>query len=303
MGGRHRKPSATPIVLFVIACMGMGSGGIYTLYAFVPPPVAPQQTVLTMPPSTPRNTPELVEPSSLSASPAQKDAPARLAPVTQSTPPPSTSLRPSESATGSPLTTSTSAPLPTTPPAAQRPSASSSAPPPVPPNQPAQPFVDLDCDDFSSQVSAQAKLDENKQDPHNLDADNDGQACEASFPAPKPQPQPQAQHQPVPKAVSTPALCKSLNVNAKPLEACSRIVSAVPGITFVGGREARPSNPTSCHPGGNALDLMTYRNVALGNAIVAYVRANKAELGVTTILWQTAGHYDHVHLSFVPCYN
>jgi hypothetical protein len=36
----------------------------------------------------------------------------------------------------------------------------------------------LNCADFSSQAEAQAELDRNPSDPNNLDADNDGQACE-----------------------------------------------------------------------------------------------------------------------------
>src|SRR5690606_11907686 len=39
-------------------------------------------------------------------------------------------------------------------------------------------FVDLDCDDFKSRAEAQVKLDEDRTDPHNLDEDNDGRACE-----------------------------------------------------------------------------------------------------------------------------
>ena len=36
----------------------------------------------------------------------------------------------------------------------------------------------LNCADFSSQAEAQAELDRNPSAPNNLDADNDGQACE-----------------------------------------------------------------------------------------------------------------------------
>jgi hypothetical protein len=36
----------------------------------------------------------------------------------------------------------------------------------------------FDCDDFNSRAEAQAKLNEDKTDPHNLDEDNDGKACE-----------------------------------------------------------------------------------------------------------------------------
>ena len=37
---------------------------------------------------------------------------------------------------------------------------------------------DLDCEDFDSQEEAQAELDRDPSDPNNLDADNDGEACE-----------------------------------------------------------------------------------------------------------------------------
>ena len=40
---------------------------------------------------------------------------------------------------------------------------------------------ELDCEDFSSQSAAQARLEEDSSDPHNLDSDNDGRACEESF--------------------------------------------------------------------------------------------------------------------------
>ena len=40
---------------------------------------------------------------------------------------------------------------------------------------------ELNCEDFSSQSDAQAELDEDSSDPNNLDADNDGRACEDSF--------------------------------------------------------------------------------------------------------------------------
>lgn len=40
---------------------------------------------------------------------------------------------------------------------------------------------DLDCADFSTQAEAQANLEANPSDPNNLDADDDGEACEDSF--------------------------------------------------------------------------------------------------------------------------
>jgi hypothetical protein len=49
------------------------------------------------------------------------------------------------------------------------------------PNNPSQDQYrddDLNCDDFDSQVAAQANLDSDPDDPNNLDADDDGEACE-----------------------------------------------------------------------------------------------------------------------------
>lgn len=37
---------------------------------------------------------------------------------------------------------------------------------------------DMDCKDFGSQQEAQSTFDQESGDPHNLDADNDGKACE-----------------------------------------------------------------------------------------------------------------------------
>jgi micrococcal nuclease len=56
------------------------------------------------------------------------------------------------------------------------------------PAQPSQ-VADRDCPEFGSQAEAQSFYEEQggpAQDPHNLDADNDGIACEASAPAPPP---------------------------------------------------------------------------------------------------------------------
>lgn len=40
-------------------------------------------------------------------------------------------------------------------------------------------FVDRDCDDFSSQEEAQKFFEIADGDPHNLDSDGDGEACES----------------------------------------------------------------------------------------------------------------------------
>ncbi|MFE5502334.1 excalibur calcium-binding domain-containing protein [Amycolatopsis japonica] len=41
--------------------------------------------------------------------------------------------------------------------------------------------TDKDCADFPSQAAAQAELKKNPRDPHKLDADHDGYACESRF--------------------------------------------------------------------------------------------------------------------------
>lgn len=41
---------------------------------------------------------------------------------------------------------------------------------------------DLNCDDFEFQEDAQAELEQDPSDPHGLDRDNDGTACETSLP-------------------------------------------------------------------------------------------------------------------------
>jgi hypothetical protein len=48
--------------------------------------------------------------------------------------------------------------------------------PTVPPK-----FEDKDCDDFPTQAAAQAELKKNPRDPHKLDGDHDGYACESRF--------------------------------------------------------------------------------------------------------------------------
>lgn len=57
-------------------------------------------------------------------------------------------------------------------------------PPPITTETPAPRFADKDCADFPSQAAAQAELKKNPRDPHKLDADHDGYACETRFGAP-----------------------------------------------------------------------------------------------------------------------
>lgn len=69
-------------------------------------------------------------------------------------------------------------------PAAPAPQAAPPAPAPAPAPEPAaKPGVavlDLDCKDFPSQAAAQAELRRDPSDPHGLDADKDGIACESN---------------------------------------------------------------------------------------------------------------------------
>ncbi|WP_414936374.1 excalibur calcium-binding domain-containing protein [Amycolatopsis sp. cmx-11-51] len=53
-------------------------------------------------------------------------------------------------------------------------------PPVVTETKPAR-SADKDCADFPSQAAAQAELKRNPRDPHKLDGDNDGYACESRF--------------------------------------------------------------------------------------------------------------------------
>jgi len=111
----------------------------------------------------------------------------------------------------------------------------------------------------------------------------------------------------IPEAPAASAKCRGLRVADQVQRACDLIVAAVPGIGAIGGRAARPNNPTSCHPKGLALDFMVNgsgrNDKALGDRIYAFIQANRDLLGVTTLLWRTADHYDHIHASFAPCHH
>jgi hypothetical protein len=66
---------------------------------------------------------------------------------------------------------------------------------------------DQNCDDFASQADAQAHYDADTSDPDGLDADNDGQACEAyDYPnviEPSPEPSPAPSPTPEPPTMPT----------------------------------------------------------------------------------------------------
>jgi hypothetical protein len=92
----------------------------------------------------------------------------------------------------------------------------------------------------------------------------------------------------------------------------ARSISAeFPQIHEIGG--VRP-DPLPWHPLGMALDVMipnpeTAEGIALGNAIVAYVRQNAVRFGMQDAIWRGVyytpngsqasrlGHYDHVHVT------
>jgi hypothetical protein len=66
------------------------------------------------------------------------------------------------------------------------------------------------------------------------------------------------------------------------------------GVQSIGGVR---QDPYPDHPSGRAVDIMCGANTALCDTIAADIRSQSASFGVTYILWQTAGHYDHVHVS------
>ncbi|MEV0080557.1 hypothetical protein AB0H58_29460 [Nocardia neocaledoniensis] len=92
----------------------------------------------------------------------------------------------------------------------------------------------------------------------------------------------------------------------------SHMVQKMFGLSDIGGANGRYDGD---HGAGLALDIMT-SNPAQGDAIAAFVLANKARFGVTYVIWQqqyndgsgwsymedrgdaTQNHYDHVHVSF-----
>ena len=106
-------------------------------------------------------------------------------------------------------------------------------------------------------------------------------------------------------------------VEAGLTSAADRVHRAVcnnfPQITTYGGRDNHGE-----HRGGKAIDIMT-SDVALGNAIAEFLRANARELNIYSLIWRqriftqeragegwrsmpsrgsaTANHYDHVHVS------
>lgn len=67
-----------------------------------------------------------------------------------------------------------------------------------------------------------------------------------------------------------------------------------PGVLSIGGVRA---DALPDHPSGRAIDVIVGGNTALGNTIYADIQAQAGRFGIAYTLWQTAGHYDHIHVT------
>jgi hypothetical protein len=67
-----------------------------------------------------------------------------------------------------------------------------------------------------------------------------------------------------------------------------------PAVRVIGG--VRP-DPLPDHPSGKAIDIMVDKNTALGNKILADLKAQRKQFGIRYMLWQTPKHYDHIHVT------
>lgn len=160
----------------------------------------------------------------------------------------------------------------------------------------ATPPPDLNCSDFSSVEEAQAELERDSTDPHGLDSDNDGLACEARFPrrvaAPPPPP-------PAPRASTDCAINNTLRGDVEPhVREVGCFLKEEFDLNNVGGRQARPNNPSSDHPSGLALDLGVGGSNALGDRINSCLESRVEDWNINYILWEVPDHFDHVHVSF-----
>jgi hypothetical protein len=72
------------------------------------------------------------------------------------------------------------------------------------------------------------------------------------------------------------------------------VQSNYPGVLSIGGVR---SDPLPDHPSGRAIDIMVGNDTALGNAIHADILSQSSRFGVSYTLWQTANHYDHIHVT------
>jgi hypothetical protein len=67
-----------------------------------------------------------------------------------------------------------------------------------------------------------------------------------------------------------------------------------PGVQSIGGVR---QDPWPDHPSGRAIDVMVGGNTALGNQIYADIMGNPGRFGISYTLWQTSGHFDHIHFT------
>jgi len=67
-----------------------------------------------------------------------------------------------------------------------------------------------------------------------------------------------------------------------------------PAVRVIGGVR---SDPLPDHPSGHAIDIMVDNNTALGNKILADLKAQRKNFGIRYMLWQVPKHYDHIHVT------
>lgn len=96
---------------------------------------------------------------------------------------------------------------------------------------------------------------------------------------------------PVAQAVPTVGL-GGLTPNAYAL--AQYVMNTYPGVSSIGGVR---SDPLPDHPSGRAIDVMCGGNTGLCDTIAADIRSQSGRFAVNYILWQTANHYDHVHIT------
>lgn len=71
------------------------------------------------------------------------------------------------------------------------------------------------------------------------------------------------------------------------------------GYTGSGRERVMRRSYNSYHNYGEALDYpLSHNSEAQLDKLASYFRQNKAALGVAEVIWRSAGHYDHLHVSF-----
>lgn len=99
---------------------------------------------------------------------------------------------------------------------------------------------------------------------------------------------------PGPLAHAGPPLIGGAGLRPNAANLAAYVRDTYPGVLSIGGvRQDRLPD----HPSGRALDIMVGGNTALGNDILADIKAQAARFGVSYTLWQVPAHYDHVHVT------